>query len=101
MVKANFKVQIKPYKPSIVAGQNHTGTNALLVNALRSHVRSLQNLMLCVVPHIGHSRFKFVPANLPHDKSICDGKQHYTNLLKEQNQYLANHDNFCIGGVSG
>eukprot|EP00957_Ditylum_brightwellii_P056872 4311568-Ditylum_brightwellii.AAC.1 len=56
--------------------------------------------MLQVAPHVGHSGFKFVPANLPYDKSIHNGKHHYANLLKEQNQYLANYKDFCIGGVS-
>ena len=32
--------------------------------------------------------FKFLPANLPYDKSIRDGKQNYVQLLKEQNQHL-------------
>eukprot|EP00957_Ditylum_brightwellii_P097187 7401330-Ditylum_brightwellii.AAC.2 len=74
--------------------------NALSVYALQSHARISQDLMICVAPHLGHSGFKFVPANLPFDKSICDGKQHYANLLKEQNQYLANYKDFCIGEVS-
>eukprot|EP00957_Ditylum_brightwellii_P004504 342473-Ditylum_brightwellii.AAC.1 len=56
--------------------------------------------MRCITPHMGHSGFKFVPANLSYDTSIHDGKQHYANLLKEQNQYLANYEDFCIGGVS-
>eukprot|EP00957_Ditylum_brightwellii_P014900 1124000-Ditylum_brightwellii.AAC.1 len=74
MVEANYKVQIKPSKPSIVARQNHIKTNTL--------------------------GFKFVPANLPYDKSIHDRKQHYTSLLKEPNQYLANYKDFCISGIS-
>eukprot|EP00957_Ditylum_brightwellii_P091160 6940663-Ditylum_brightwellii.AAC.1 len=37
---------------------------------------------------------------MPYDKSTCDVKQHYVNLLKEQNQYLANYKDFCISGVS-
>eukprot|EP00957_Ditylum_brightwellii_P174338 13273154-Ditylum_brightwellii.AAC.1 len=27
-------------------------------------------------------------------------KQHYVNLLKKQNQYLANYKECCIGGIS-
>eukprot|EP00957_Ditylum_brightwellii_P071294 5419443-Ditylum_brightwellii.AAC.1 len=100
MVEANSKVKIKLSKPSIIIGQNHIKTNALLVYALRSHVRISQDLMFCVVPHVGHSRFKFVPANLPYNKSIHGGKQNYDNLLREQNQYIANYEDFYIGGVS-
>eukprot|EP00957_Ditylum_brightwellii_P109365 8342921-Ditylum_brightwellii.AAC.1 len=100
MVEANYEVQIKPSKPSIVVRRNHAKTNTLSVYALRSHARILQDFMLCVTPHIRHSEFKFIPANLPYDKSIHDGKQHYANLLKAQNQYLANHNNFLIDGVS-
>eukprot|EP00957_Ditylum_brightwellii_P114778 8752539-Ditylum_brightwellii.AAC.1 len=100
MIKVNFEVQIKLPKPLIAVKQNHVETNALLVYALRSHARILQDLMLCIAPHVGHSGFKFVPANLPYDKSIHDGKQHYANLLKEQNQYLANYEDFHIGRVS-
>eukprot|EP00957_Ditylum_brightwellii_P145427 11074276-Ditylum_brightwellii.AAC.1 len=100
MVEANYKVQVKPSKPSIVARRNHVKTNALSMYALRSHARILQDLMLFVVLHVGHSGFKFVPTNLPHDKSIHDGKQHYANLLKKQSQYLANYKDFCIGDFS-
>eukprot|EP00957_Ditylum_brightwellii_P210580 15365133-Ditylum_brightwellii.AAC.1 len=100
MVEANYEVQIKPSKPLIVAGRNHVETNALSVYVLRSHARILQDLMLCVALHVGQSGFKFIPANLPYDKSICDGKQRYANLLKEQNQYLANYKDVCIGGVT-
>eukprot|EP00957_Ditylum_brightwellii_P139344 10620037-Ditylum_brightwellii.AAC.1 len=71
-----------------------------LAAEVKSHARISQDLMLCVVLHVGHSRLKFVPANLPYDKSIHDGKQHYANLLKAQNQYLANYKDFHIGGVS-
>eukprot|EP00957_Ditylum_brightwellii_P057952 4393766-Ditylum_brightwellii.AAC.1 len=100
MVEANYKVQIKLSKPLIVAGRNHAKTNAISVYTLRSHARILQDLMLHIVPHVGHSGFKFVPANLPYDKSIHDGKQHYANLLKEQNQCLVNYKDFHIGGIS-
>eukprot|EP00957_Ditylum_brightwellii_P018494 1390523-Ditylum_brightwellii.AAC.1 len=51
MVKANFEVQIKPSKLSIVVRQNHIETNALSVYALRSHTRISQELLLCVAPH--------------------------------------------------
>eukprot|EP00957_Ditylum_brightwellii_P094124 7166289-Ditylum_brightwellii.AAC.1 len=100
MVEANCKVQIKPSNPLIVVGQNHVETNSLSVYVLRSHARISQDLMLCVAPHVRHSGFKFVPAKLPYDKSINDEKQHYANLLKEQNQYFANYKDVCIGGVS-
>eukprot|EP00957_Ditylum_brightwellii_P151120 11507001-Ditylum_brightwellii.AAC.1 len=100
MVEASYKVQIKPSKPSIVTRRNYVKTNALSVYELRSRARILQDLTLCVTLHVGHSGFKLVPTNLPCDKSIRDGKQHCANLLKEQNQYLANYKDFCIGGVS-
>eukprot|EP00957_Ditylum_brightwellii_P003625 274400-Ditylum_brightwellii.AAC.1 len=70
------------------------------MHALRSHARISQDLMLCVMLHVRHSGFKFELAKLPYDKSICNGKHHYANLLKEQNQNLANYKDFCIGGVS-
>eukprot|EP00957_Ditylum_brightwellii_P192108 14623975-Ditylum_brightwellii.AAC.1 len=65
MVEENYKVQIKPSKPLIVIRQPHVETNALLVYVLRSHARISQDLMLCGTPYVGHSGFKFVPANLP------------------------------------
>ena len=52
------------------------------------------------MPHLGHSRFKFVQVKLPYDRSICNGKQHCANLLKEQNQYFANYKDCCISGVN-
>eukprot|EP00957_Ditylum_brightwellii_P211131 15365791-Ditylum_brightwellii.AAC.1 len=76
VVEANYKVQIKPSKPFIVAGQNHVKTNALSVYTLRSHARISQDIRLSHALH------------------------HYANLLKEQNQYLANYKDFCISGVS-
>eukprot|EP00957_Ditylum_brightwellii_P199889 15237911-Ditylum_brightwellii.AAC.2 len=59
MVQANYKVQIKPSKPLIIVGHNHFKTNALSINALRSHSKISQDLMLCVALHVGHSEFKF------------------------------------------
>eukprot|EP00957_Ditylum_brightwellii_P031693 2403757-Ditylum_brightwellii.AAC.1 len=40
-----------------------------------------------------------LPANLQYDKSIRDGRQNYTQLLKEQNHYLSNYKDFRIGGI--
>eukprot|EP00957_Ditylum_brightwellii_P183799 14000155-Ditylum_brightwellii.AAC.1 len=37
MAEANYKVQSKPSKPSIVIGQDHGETNTLSVYALISH----------------------------------------------------------------
>eukprot|EP00957_Ditylum_brightwellii_P092391 7034862-Ditylum_brightwellii.AAC.1 len=68
MVKVNFEVQIKLSMLSIIAGQTHVETNTLLVYMLRSHARIQQDLMLCVAPHVGHSGFKFVPANVSYNK---------------------------------
>eukprot|EP00957_Ditylum_brightwellii_P024792 1873676-Ditylum_brightwellii.AAC.1 len=93
-------MKIKWSKPLTIIRQNHVKTNILSVYALRSHARILQDLMLHGALHVGHSAFKSVLANLPYDKSICDGKQHYVKLLKEQNQYLANYKDFCISGVN-
>eukprot|EP00957_Ditylum_brightwellii_P126396 9635635-Ditylum_brightwellii.AAC.1 len=76
MVEANYEVQIKPSKPSIIVRQNHVKTNTLFMYVLRSHARISQDLMICVAQH------------------------HYANLLKEQNQYLAKYKDFCIHGVS-
>eukprot|EP00957_Ditylum_brightwellii_P049334 3743253-Ditylum_brightwellii.AAC.1 len=56
--------------------------------------------MLRIAPHVDNHRFKFLLANLPYDKSIRDGKQNYLQLLKEQNQYLSNYEDFRIGGVN-
>eukprot|EP00957_Ditylum_brightwellii_P143416 10926028-Ditylum_brightwellii.AAC.1 len=56
--------------------------------------------MMWVVPCIDHSGFKFLLASLPYDKSTQDSKLQYDQLLKEQNQFLANYEDFCIGGIS-
>eukprot|EP00957_Ditylum_brightwellii_P126472 9640587-Ditylum_brightwellii.AAC.1 len=56
--------------------------------------------MMWVVHNVDHSGFKFLPVSLPYDKSIWDGKMHYAQLLKEQNQFLGNYKDFRIGGIS-
>eukprot|EP00957_Ditylum_brightwellii_P057490 4358782-Ditylum_brightwellii.AAC.1 len=70
---ANVDVHLKPEKPSIIISPNHVETNALAVYALQSHVRILQELMLRIAPHVDNHRF--IPANLPYNKSIRDGQQ--------------------------
>eukprot|EP00957_Ditylum_brightwellii_P077287 5873341-Ditylum_brightwellii.AAC.1 len=96
---ANFDVQLKPAKPSIIIGPTHVVTSALAVYALQSYAHILQELMLQVVPHVDSHGFNFPPANLPYDKSIKDGKQNDAQILKEQNQYLSNYKDFRIGGI--
>eukprot|EP00957_Ditylum_brightwellii_P078226 5948191-Ditylum_brightwellii.AAC.1 len=97
---ANYNVQLKPTTPSITMGNTKTETTALAVYALRLHACIAQDLMMRVAPHINHSGFKFLPAILPYDKSIWDGKMQYAQLLKEQNQFLGNYEDFHIGGIS-
>eukprot|EP00957_Ditylum_brightwellii_P153453 11678909-Ditylum_brightwellii.AAC.1 len=75
-------------------------TTALAVYALQLHVRIAQDLMMWVAPHVDHSGFKFLPASLPYDKSNQNGKLQYAQLLKEQNQFVVNYKDFCIGGIS-
>eukprot|EP00957_Ditylum_brightwellii_P132134 10073684-Ditylum_brightwellii.AAC.1 len=75
-------------------------TTVLVLYALRLHARIAQDLMMQVAPHVGHSGFKFLPASLPYDKSIQDGKVQYARLLKEQNQLLGNYKDSQIGGIS-
>eukprot|EP00957_Ditylum_brightwellii_P203875 15336620-Ditylum_brightwellii.AAC.1 len=47
---ANFKVQLRPEKPSIIIIPNQVETSALAVYELQSHVRTSQELMLRVAP---------------------------------------------------
>eukprot|EP00957_Ditylum_brightwellii_P062210 4721101-Ditylum_brightwellii.AAC.1 len=96
---ANFEAQLKHTKPSIIIGPNHVETSALAVYTLQLHAHISLELMLCVAPHVKHHGFKFLPANLPYDKSIRGRRQNYVQLLKEQNQYLSNYKDFRIGGI--
>eukprot|EP00957_Ditylum_brightwellii_P157539 11990759-Ditylum_brightwellii.AAC.1 len=96
---ANFDEQLKPAKPSISIGPNHVETGALAVYALQSRARILQELMLCIAPQVDNHRFICLPANLPCNKSMRDGKQNYAQLLKEKNQYLSNYEYFRIGSI--
>eukprot|EP00957_Ditylum_brightwellii_P053377 4045893-Ditylum_brightwellii.AAC.1 len=100
METTNCEVHIKPAKPSIAVVSKNIETNTLAVFVLRSHVQILQDLMLCIAPHVTYHKLRFIPANLLYGKLICDGKQNYTNLLKEQTQYLANYKDFRIGSIS-
>eukprot|EP00957_Ditylum_brightwellii_P119720 9134278-Ditylum_brightwellii.AAC.1 len=81
---ANFEVQLKPAKPNIIIGSIHVETSVLAVYTLQLHVGISQELMLRITPHVNNHGFKFLPINLPCDKSIRDGKQNYVQLLKEQ-----------------
>eukprot|EP00957_Ditylum_brightwellii_P114595 8738220-Ditylum_brightwellii.AAC.1 len=56
--------------------------------------------MMRLMPHVNHSGFTFLPASLPYDKSIWDGKIQYVQLLKEQNKFLGNYKDFRTGGIS-
>eukprot|EP00957_Ditylum_brightwellii_P209944 15364395-Ditylum_brightwellii.AAC.2 len=75
-------------------------TSALAVYALQSHAHISQELMLRVAPHVNNHGFKFLPINLPYDKSIRDRKQNFGQLLKKQNQYLSKYEDFRISGVN-
>eukprot|EP00957_Ditylum_brightwellii_P040856 3092258-Ditylum_brightwellii.AAC.1 len=97
---ATYNVQIKSTMPSITIGNTKTETTALAVYALQLHAGIAQDLIMRVVPHVDHRGFKFLLASLPYDKSIWDGKLQYAQLIKEQNQFLVNYKNFCIGGIS-
>eukprot|EP00957_Ditylum_brightwellii_P212074 15366933-Ditylum_brightwellii.AAC.1 len=97
---ANYNVQLKKTTTSITIGNMKTETTVLAVYALQLHACIAQDLMMRVVSHVNHSGFKFLPASLPYDKSIWDGKIQYAQLLKEQNQFLGNYEDFHIGGIS-
>eukprot|EP00957_Ditylum_brightwellii_P027466 2076335-Ditylum_brightwellii.AAC.1 len=56
--------------------------------------------MMRVALHVNYHGFKFILANLPYNKSIQDGKQQYAQLIKEQNQYLTNYEDFQIRDIS-
>eukprot|EP00957_Ditylum_brightwellii_P107276 8185650-Ditylum_brightwellii.AAC.1 len=73
---------------------------ALAVYLLQSHSCIAQELMLRVAPHVSHHSFKFLPANLPYDKSIQNGKLQYGTSLKEQNQYLSKYEDLRVGGIT-
>eukprot|EP00957_Ditylum_brightwellii_P019837 1497240-Ditylum_brightwellii.AAC.1 len=60
-------------------------TTTIVVYVLQSHAHIAQDLMMRVAPHDDYSGLKFLPASLPHDKSIWDSKLQYAQFLKEQN----------------
>eukprot|EP00957_Ditylum_brightwellii_P105992 8085642-Ditylum_brightwellii.AAC.1 len=97
---ADYDVQIKLMTAFITIGEQHIETTALPVYSLQSHSCIAQELMLRVAPHVSHHGFKFLPANLPYDKSVHNGKLHYATLLKEQNQYLLKYEDFRVGGIT-
>jgi hypothetical protein len=97
---ANYLVQLKPAKPNITIGNETITTEALAVYSLWLHLRISQDLILCLAQHKNDHSFKFVLTNLPYDKSICEGRHHYAQLLKKQNQYLSKYDNFKVGNIS-
>eukprot|EP00957_Ditylum_brightwellii_P135274 10314766-Ditylum_brightwellii.AAC.1 len=96
----DYDVQIKSTTAFIMIGEQRIETMALAVYSLRSHSCIAQKLMLRVVPHVNHCGFIFLPANLPYDKSIRNGKLQYATLLKEQNQYLSKYEDFRVGGIT-
>eukprot|EP00957_Ditylum_brightwellii_P077129 5861584-Ditylum_brightwellii.AAC.1 len=62
---ADYNVQIKSTTAFITISKQCIETTALT------------ELMLCVAPHVNQHGFKFLPANLPYDKSNHNGKLHY------------------------
>eukprot|EP00957_Ditylum_brightwellii_P092916 7074873-Ditylum_brightwellii.AAC.1 len=46
------------------------------------------------------SKVKFVPLQLKFDYMIKNNVEHYKMLICEQNAYLTNYADFCIGGIS-
>eukprot|EP00957_Ditylum_brightwellii_P181198 13802205-Ditylum_brightwellii.AAC.2 len=91
---ANYLVQLKLAKTNITIGNEIITTEALAVYSLQLHLYISQGLIICSALHKNIHSFKFVPANLLYSKSICDGRRHYAQLLKEQNQYLSKYDDF-------
>eukprot|EP00957_Ditylum_brightwellii_P161967 12331359-Ditylum_brightwellii.AAC.1 len=97
---AYYNVQIKSMTAFITIGEQRIEMTALAVYLLRSHSCIAQELMLRVALHVSHHGSKFLPANLPYDKSIRNGKLHYATLLKQQNQYLSKYEDFGAGGIT-
>ena len=97
---ADYDVQIKSTTAFITIGEQRIEMMALAVYLLRSHSCIAQELMLQVAPNVSHHGFKFLPANLPYDKSIQNGKLQYATLLKEQNQYSSKYEDFRVGGIT-
>eukprot|EP00957_Ditylum_brightwellii_P055445 4201043-Ditylum_brightwellii.AAC.2 len=67
---ANFEVQLKPVKPSIIIGPNQVETSVLAAYALQVHTHISQELMLHAAPYVNNHRFKFLPVNLPYDNQL-------------------------------
>eukprot|EP00957_Ditylum_brightwellii_P061602 4674490-Ditylum_brightwellii.AAC.1 len=97
---ANYSVQLKPAKTNINIGNETITTEALAVYSLWSHFCISQDLILYLALHKDNHGFNFVLANLPYDKSICDDKCHYAQLLKEHILYLSKYDDFRVGGIN-
>eukprot|EP00957_Ditylum_brightwellii_P113626 8663043-Ditylum_brightwellii.AAC.1 len=66
----DYNVQIKSTTAFITIGEQCIKPTALAVYSLRSHSQLAQELMLQVASHVSQHGFKFLPANLPYDKSI-------------------------------
>eukprot|EP00957_Ditylum_brightwellii_P207387 15352769-Ditylum_brightwellii.AAC.1 len=77
---ADYNVQIKSTTAFITIGEQCIEMKVLAIYSLRSHSCIAQELMLRVALHVSHHGFKFLPANLPNDKSIRNGKLQYATL---------------------
>eukprot|EP00957_Ditylum_brightwellii_P114664 8744369-Ditylum_brightwellii.AAC.1 len=77
-------------------------SEAIAIYARKSHAELSSNLMEYITSTSSDSlksNIKFIPSNVPYNKSLPNATAKYADLLREQNLYLERYDDFKIGGV--
>eukprot|EP00957_Ditylum_brightwellii_P165867 12628376-Ditylum_brightwellii.AAC.1 len=87
--------------PNRSHNSNKVQTSALAIFAWGPYAKLSGELMEDVAEIIGNNnKIKFILLSLKCDQTIKDNKNHYSNLLREQNAYLVNYVDFCIRGLT-
>eukprot|EP00957_Ditylum_brightwellii_P046483 3527636-Ditylum_brightwellii.AAC.1 len=98
---AKFDIQLCLGKPNVCHESKKIEMDTLSVYA-RLNFANLELDLLQDISSIITTKniVKFIPTSLKYEQMIKDNTGHYKTLLRQQNVYLVNYADFCVGGLS-
>eukprot|EP00957_Ditylum_brightwellii_P182267 13886017-Ditylum_brightwellii.AAC.1 len=98
---AKFQIHLRAGKAYVKENNQRNETNAIGVYVCQQFATlSLEVLHETASMIVTKSKVKFVPLGLKFDYMIKNSIEHYKMLIREQNAYLTNYADFCVGRIS-
>eukprot|EP00957_Ditylum_brightwellii_P028583 2159937-Ditylum_brightwellii.AAC.1 len=98
---AKFQIHLRTGKAYVKENNHCYETDAIGIYVCQQFATlSLELLHKTAMMIATKSKIKFVPLELKFDYMIKNNVEHYKTLVREQNAYLTNCADFCVGGIS-